>query len=86
MPYCNPTAARACNIDPEWDAHPYHQLLAKGFKNLGESNGWGVLTNHPSRAIYEAHDDWVEIYNTIGGYHLYVSLSAQAFYESDSSD
>ena len=77
---------RACGIDPHFDAHPYHQLISKGFKDLGDSNGWFGNRDHPSQKIYADHDDWQEIYATQKGYHITVSPKAKAFYETDSSD
>ena len=59
------------------------QLIERGFTYLGYQNG---IKDGSDQDLIIRGNDWTEIYNTRHGYHLIVSVKANAFYEIDSGD
>ena len=85
--YPNPDFAKAAGIvRGKGMPGTTEQLIAMGYKSLGESNGW---FNKPDSRCFQlaiVHTDWTEIVSTDSGMHIMCSITGKMFYSTDSSD
>lgn len=77
-------------IGLELHPRPYRstrcQLEALGYRSLGTANMWDTRPDSEQFKIRAQHSDWTEVMSNTSGLSITASITAKAFYDTDSSD